>query len=148
MGFARFRRDTAGPICMRLVRKLSVPAALMLGLLLFLIAIPLDHTGQLAHAAPAVHSQGANAASPSVAGSGKTAGNGATGNGKNEALLVAEVLLLLVVGRVLGEGMQRIGQPALMGTLLGGSFWGHPCSVGYGPARSISFSHGMKPRKA
>jgi len=33
---------------------------------------------------------------------------------------VAEVLLLLVVGRVLGEGMQRIGQPALMGALLAG----------------------------
>ena len=33
---------------------------------------------------------------------------------------MADVLLLLVVGRVLGEGMQRIGQPALMGTLLAG----------------------------
>jgi Kef-type K+ transport system membrane component KefB/nucleotide-binding universal stress UspA family protein len=124
MGFARFRQDTAGPISMRLVCKLSVPAALVLGLLLLLTAIPLDHAGQFAHAAPAVHSQSADAARPSVAGGDKTAGNGATGNGKNEALLVAEVLLLLVVGRLLGEGMQRIGQPALMGTLLAGIILG------------------------
>ena len=51
---------------------------------------------------------------------GGAAGNGASGSGKAEGILVAEVLLLLVVGRVLGEGMQRIGQPALMGTLLAG----------------------------
>ena len=41
-----------------------------------------------------------------------------------EGLLVAEILLLLVVGRVLGEGMQRIGQPALMGALLAGIILG------------------------
>src|SRR5690348_14293588 len=46
------------------------------------------------------------------------AGNGTSSTGKAEALLVAEVLLLVVVGRVLGEGMQRLGQPALMGNLL------------------------------
>jgi Kef-type K+ transport system membrane component KefB/nucleotide-binding universal stress UspA family protein len=51
---------------------------------------------------------------------GVAAGNGSTGTGRAEGLLVAEILLLLVVGRVLGEGMQRIGQPALMGTLLAG----------------------------
>ena len=39
-------------------------------------------------------------------------------------MLVAEILLLLVVGRLLGEGMQRIGQPALMGTLLAGIILG------------------------
>ena len=33
---------------------------------------------------------------------------------------MAEVILLLLVGRVLGEGMQRLGQPALMGNLLAG----------------------------
>ncbi|HEU0094942.1 MAG TPA: cation:proton antiporter, partial [Rhizomicrobium sp.] len=51
---------------------------------------------------------------------GAAAGNGSSGTGRAEGLLVAEILLLLVVGRVLGEGMQRIGQPALMGTLLAG----------------------------
>ncbi len=48
------------------------------------------------------------------------AGNGSSGTGRAEGILVAEILLLLVVGRVLGEGMQRIGQPALMGALLAG----------------------------
>ena len=55
---------------------------------------------------------------------GAAAGNGASSSGKAEGLLVAEVLLLLVVGRVLGEGMQRIGQPALMGNLLAGIILG------------------------
>ena len=36
---------------------------------------------------------------------GKTAGNGSSGTGRTEGILVAEVLLLLIVGRVLGEGM-------------------------------------------
>ncbi|HUO02340.1 MAG TPA: cation:proton antiporter [Rhizomicrobium sp.] len=48
------------------------------------------------------------------------AGNGTSSTGKDEALLVAEVILLLLVGRILGEGMQRLGQPALMGNLLAG----------------------------
>ncbi|MBN9553588.1 MAG: cation:proton antiporter, partial [Alphaproteobacteria bacterium] len=48
------------------------------------------------------------------------AGNGASGSGRAEAILVAEILLLLLVGRFLGEGMQRLGQPALMGNLLAG----------------------------
>jgi Kef-type K+ transport system membrane component KefB/nucleotide-binding universal stress UspA family protein len=55
---------------------------------------------------------------------GRTAGNGSSSTGKAEGILVAEVLLLLVVGRVLGEGMQRIGQPSLMGTLLAGIILG------------------------
>jgi Kef-type K+ transport system membrane component KefB/nucleotide-binding universal stress UspA family protein len=50
----------------------------------------------------------------------EAAGNGASSSGKTEAVLVAEILLLLLVGRVLGEAMQRIGQPALMGNLLAG----------------------------
>src|SRR6185312_9558919 len=48
------------------------------------------------------------------------AGNGATGSGRAEALLIAEVMALMVVGRLLGEGLQRIGQPALIGQLLAG----------------------------
>ena len=59
----------------------------------------------------------ASAAKPSK---GAAAGNGASGSGKAEGILVADVLLLLVVGRVLGEAMQRIGQPALMGHAAGG----------------------------
>src|ERR1700748_302420 len=44
---------------------------------------------------------------------GKAAGNGSSATGKAEGLLIAEILLLLVVGRLLGEVMQRIGQPSL-----------------------------------
>jgi Kef-type K+ transport system membrane component KefB/nucleotide-binding universal stress UspA family protein len=50
----------------------------------------------------------------------KAAGNGSTGSGKAEALLIAEVVLLMVVGRLLGEGLQRLGQPPLVGQLLAG----------------------------
>jgi len=55
---------------------------------------------------------------------GGAAGNGASGSGRAEGILVAEILLLMVVGRVLGEGMTRIGQPALMGALLAGIILG------------------------
>ncbi len=48
------------------------------------------------------------------------AGNGATGSGRAEALLIAEVVALMVVGRLLGEGLQRLGQPPLVGQLLAG----------------------------
>ena len=45
---------------------------------------------------------------------------GSSNSGKAEAILVADVMLLLVVGRLLGEVMQRLRQPALMGQLLAG----------------------------
>ncbi len=51
---------------------------------------------------------------------GAAAGNGSSSTGNSEGLLIAEVVLLLLVGRILGEGMQRLGQPALMGNLLAG----------------------------
>jgi K+:H+ antiporter len=40
------------------------------------------------------------------------------------AIFVAQVVLLLTVGRLLGEVMQRIGQPAVMGQLLAGILLG------------------------
>ena len=40
------------------------------------------------------------------------------------AIFVAQVVLLLTVGRLLGEAMQRIGQPAVMGQLLAGILLG------------------------
>jgi Kef-type K+ transport system membrane component KefB/nucleotide-binding universal stress UspA family protein len=70
-----------------------------------------------AASAPAVAHEIAPAHSVQSSGA---SGNGASSSGKSEALLVAEVVLLLLVGRVLGEGMQRLGQPALMGNLLAG----------------------------
>ena len=42
----------------------------------------------------------------------------------SEALFIGQIVLLLIVGRLLGEGMQRIGQPAIMGQLLAGILLG------------------------
>src|SRR3984957_15362783 len=119
------------PIFMRFISRLSRPTLLVLGLILCFAAVQLAPGLLPAHAASAAHSQSANAqvaqvdAKPDSAKTkGKSAGNGASSSGKAEGLLVAEVLLLLVVGRVLGEGMQRIGQPALMGTLVAGIILG------------------------
>jgi Kef-type K+ transport system membrane component KefB/nucleotide-binding universal stress UspA family protein len=89
-----------GEIFMTAIRSLRPPALLVLAV--FLIGLVLFATSAMA----ATH--------------GGAAGNGSSGTGRAEGLLVAEILLLLIVGRVLGEGMQRIGQPALMGTLLAG----------------------------
>ena len=120
---------------MRFIRTLSGPAIFVLGLLLLFTAAQLGQVWTPAHAAPAQHSQaqakggdaktGADQGKSESGGKkGESAGNGSSGTGKAEGLLVAEILLLLVVGRVLGEGMQRIGQPALMGTLLAGIILG------------------------
>src|ERR1700692_5144735 len=38
----------------------------------------------------------------------------------SEAIFIAELGLLLVVGRLMGEAAQRLGQPAGMGQLIGG----------------------------
>ncbi|WP_258589530.1 cation:proton antiporter [Mesorhizobium sp. AR02] len=49
-----------------------------------------------------------------------TAGVKASGmGGSAEGTFVAEIVLLLLVGRGLGEVMQRYGQPAIMGQLIG-----------------------------
>ena len=42
------------------------------------------------------------------------------GTNPSEAIFIAQIVLLLLVGRLLGEAMQRIGQPAVMGQLLAG----------------------------
>ncbi|RUW99275.1 cation:proton antiporter, partial [Mesorhizobium sp. M8A.F.Ca.ET.059.01.1.1] len=44
--------------------------------------------------------------------------------GSAEGLFVAEIVLLLLVGRGLGEIFQRYGQPAIMGQLIGGILLG------------------------
>jgi K+:H+ antiporter len=46
-----------------------------------------------------------------------------------EALFLAQIGLLLLIGRGLGEIMQRLGQPAVMGQLLGGLLLG-PSALG------------------
>jgi Kef-type K+ transport system membrane component KefB len=42
----------------------------------------------------------------------------------SEALFLAQIVLLLLVGRLIGEAMQRIGQPAVMGQLIAGILLG------------------------
>jgi Kef-type K+ transport system membrane component KefB/nucleotide-binding universal stress UspA family protein len=44
--------------------------------------------------------------------------------GPSEALFIAQIVLLLLVGRLLGEAMQRVGQSAVMGQLLAGVILG------------------------
>jgi Kef-type K+ transport system membrane component KefB/nucleotide-binding universal stress UspA family protein len=44
--------------------------------------------------------------------------------GSGEVILIAQILLLLIVGRGLGELMQRLGQPAVVGQLLAGLILG------------------------
>lgn len=52
----------------------------------------------------------------------ETSVNGVGGAG--EVVLVGQIVLLLLVGRGLGELMQRLGQPAVIGQLLGGLILG------------------------
>jgi len=46
------------------------------------------------------------------------------GSGNAEALFIVQIVLLLLVGRLLGEAMQRIGQPAVLGQLIAGMLLG------------------------
>ena len=41
-----------------------------------------------------------------------------------EAILLLQIVLLIFTGRLLGEIMQRLGQPSVMGQLLGGVLLG------------------------
>jgi Kef-type K+ transport system membrane component KefB/nucleotide-binding universal stress UspA family protein len=112
---------------------LSRPAYFCGLMLLLLCLTALSVRGQNANPSPQVHHAQAAAGVPAEAareqsdkagevrgGKGAAAGNGSSSTGKSEGILVAEVVLLLLVGRLLGEGMQRLGQPALMGNLLAG----------------------------
>jgi Kef-type K+ transport system membrane component KefB/nucleotide-binding universal stress UspA family protein len=44
--------------------------------------------------------------------------------GGSQALFIAQLALLLLVGRLMGEAAQRIGQPSVMGQLIGGLLLG------------------------
>ncbi len=50
--------------------------------------------------------------------------------GPSEALFITQIIILLIVGRSLGELMQRLGQPAIMGQLLAGIVLG-PALLGF-----------------
>src|SRR5262249_29771965 len=42
------------------------------------------------------------------------------GKGPSEVIFLVQLITLMLVGRLLGEAMSRIGQPSVMGMLLGG----------------------------
>src|SRR3954466_3373755 len=46
------------------------------------------------------------------------------GSGPSEVVFLSQIIVLLLVGRLMGEAMQRIGQPAVMGQLLAGLLLG------------------------
>lgn len=45
-------------------------------------------------------------------------------SGPSEALFLIQIIILVVVGRLLGEAMVRIGQPSIMGQIIGGILLG------------------------
>ena len=45
-------------------------------------------------------------------------------HGTSEVIFIGQILALMIVGRLLGEAMQRLGQPAVMGQLIGGLLLG------------------------
>jgi Kef-type K+ transport system membrane component KefB/nucleotide-binding universal stress UspA family protein len=51
-------------------------------------------------------------------------------SGPSEAIFLAQLVILMLVGRLLGEAMQRIGQPSVMGQLLAGILLG-PSLLGW-----------------
>lgn len=54
---------------------------------------------------------------------------GGSQDNPSEVILLAQLVTLMVVGRLLGEAMNRIGQPSVMGMLLGGILLG-PSALG------------------
>jgi Kef-type K+ transport system membrane component KefB len=62
-------------------------------------------------------------ATPSVAAVAAASG-AAPPAGPSEAVFLCQIILLLAAGRVLGEAMLRIGQPAVMGQLIAGILLG------------------------
>src|SRR3954462_3752198 len=46
------------------------------------------------------------------------------GSGPSEVIFLTQIIVLLLVGRLMGEAMQRIGQPAVMGQLVAGLLLG------------------------
>src|SRR5471032_2874877 len=49
---------------------------------------------------------------------------GEAAKGPSEVIFIGQILALMIVGRLLGEAMVRLGQPAVMGQLIGGLLLG------------------------
>src|SRR5262245_61869336 len=52
----------------------------------------------------------------------------------SEAVLIAQIVLLLICGRLLGEAMQRLGQPAVTGQMIAGILLGPSLFGAFWPA--------------
>ncbi|MBP1849531.1 cation:proton antiporter [Rhizobium halophytocola] len=61
---------------------------------------------------------------PLILASTALAANAPKAEGPSEALFLIQVIILVVVGRLLGEAMVRIGQPSIMGQIIGGILLG------------------------
>jgi Kef-type K+ transport system membrane component KefB len=55
---------------------------------------------------------------------------GGSGAAPSEVIFLAELIVLMLAGRLLGEAMQRLGQPSIMGQLLAGILLG-PSVLGW-----------------
>jgi hypothetical protein len=55
---------------------------------------------------------------------GALASEASRGSGPSEVIFLTQIIVLLLVGRLMGEAMQRIGQPAVMGQLIAGLLLG------------------------
>jgi len=61
-----------------------------------------------------------------------------TKTGASEVIFLVQLVALMLVGRLLGELMNRIGQPSVMGMLLGGIVLG-PSALGVVPDLQHAF---------
>jgi Kef-type K+ transport system membrane component KefB/nucleotide-binding universal stress UspA family protein len=77
-----------------------------------------------------------------------TAGAGVSQTQPSEALFIAQIVLLLLVGRLLGEFMQRIGQPAVMGQLIAGIVLGPSVFGAFWPGVQGAIFAGGREQKA
>jgi Kef-type K+ transport system membrane component KefB len=68
-------------------------------------------------------------------------GGGGAGHGPSEGILACQLVVLLLVGRLLGEGLLRLKQPAVMGMLMAGLVLG-PSFLG---ALFPDFQHALFP---
>ena len=66
--------------------------------------------------------------------------------GPSVAIFVAQLLVLMLVGRLLGEAMLRIGQPAVMGQLIAGLLLG-PSVLGFAASRPAARPVSRRPEQ-